>query len=186
METWATVVIVLGTNLITSLSTWFLTNRQLKHSDKQLERQLEAQRVANQHNRRWDVRSQSLLKLRAELARMAQKLQRLVDLATQVIEGVNPNPDKTLKDLEKAAKDWDAYISGGEFYQAIHMQYDNELQAETHKILLDYQSAYSGVMAYWLGGNADEKLREARAVIQRNAARIPAVQSKINELLEEL
>ena len=38
----------------------------------------------------------------------------------------------------------------------------------------------------WPGGNADEKLREARAVIQRNAARIPAVQSKINGLLEGL
>ena len=186
METWAIVTIVLGTNLITNLLTWFLTNRQLTHSDKRLERQLETQREADQHKRRWEVRSQPLLKLREELACMAEKLEGMVDLATQVIDGVTSNPDKTLKDLEKAVKGWDTYCDSGKFYQAVHMQYNHELKAEAHRILLEYQSAYAGIMAYWHGGNAGEKLREAKAVIQRNASRISAVQLKINELLEEL
>jgi hypothetical protein len=66
------------------------------------------------------------------------------------------------------------------------MQYDPELQAEAHKILLDYQSAYTGVMAYWQGGNADKKIIEAKDVMKRNAARISTIQSKTNKLLEEL
>ena len=186
METWAIVTIVLGTNLITNLLTWFLTNRQLTHSDKRLERQLETQREADQHNRRWDVRSQPLLKLRAEIARMAEKLEFSVDLATQVIGEVTPNPDKTSKDLEKAAKDWDAYISSGEFYQTLHMQYDHKLKVEAHEILRDYQSAYKSIAAVWHGGKADEAIREAKDVMKRNAVKISEVQLKINELLEEL
>lgn len=186
METWAIVVLVVGTNLGTALLALLGTKKQLEHSDKRLARELEAQREASQHNRRWEVRSQPLLKLREELACMAEKLQSLVDLAAQVIEGVTPNQDKTIKDLEKASKDWDAYISSGEFYRAAHMQYDQELKAEAHEILRDYQSAYTGVIAFWRGGKADEAIRKARDILRKNATRISAVQSKINELLEEL
>lgn len=186
METWAIVVLVVGTNLGTALLALLGIKKQLKHSDKRLARELEAKREAEEHNRKWVVRSQPLLELRAELACMAERLEGMVDLATQVIDGVTSNPDKTLKDLEKAVKGWDAYCDSGKFYQAVHMQYDHELKVEAHRILLDYQSAYSGVMAYWHGGKADEKLRETKAVIKRNAARISVVQSKINELLEEL
>ena len=186
METWAIVTIVLGTNAITNLLTWFLTNTQLTHSDRRLKRQLEAQSEAEQHNRRWEVRSQPLLRLREELARMAEKLEGMADLAIQVIDGVSTRPDKTLKDLEKAVRGWEAYFDGGSFYQAVHMQYDHRLKAEAYRISLDYQSAYSGVMAYWRGGNATERLREARDIVQRNARRISRLQSRINEQLEEL
>ena len=69
METWAIVAIVLGTNLITNLLTWFLTNRQLTHFDKRLEKQLQAQSESDRCQRRREVRSEPLLKLRTELAR---------------------------------------------------------------------------------------------------------------------
>jgi hypothetical protein len=186
METWATVTLVLGTNLITNLLTWFLTNRQLEHSDKRLERQLESQREAEQHKRKWEVRSQPLLELRTELALMTQKLEDLVNWAAQVVEGVSPNQDKIQKTLEAAAKDFNAYLASGKFYQAIHMQYDDELKAKAHKIFLDYQSAYHGVIAFWQGGDASRKIREANDILAENGAKVTAVQLKINELLEKL
>ena len=186
MESWAVVTIVLGTNAITSLLTWFLTNRQLTHSDTRFERQLEAQREAERHNRRWSVRSEPLLKLREELARMAEKLEGMVDLAIQVVDGVSVTPGTTAKELEKAARGWQAYFEGGSFYQAVHMQYDHGVKAEAYRISLDYQSAYSGLMAYWRGGNGAERLREAREIVQRNARRISTLQSRIHEQLEEL
>jgi len=186
MEDWATIALVLGSNAIMGAVNWLMMKRQLKHSGDQLEKQLQAQRETDQHNRRWETRSQPLMKLRGELAHMAEKLEFLVDLATQVIEGVDPNIDKRIDELEKAAKNWEAYLNSGEFYQALHMQYDHELKVAAHKISLDYQSAYVGVMAYWRGGKADEKIREARTVMKNNAARIAAVQLKINTLLEEL
>ena len=194
METWAIVTIVLGTNIITNLLTWFLTNRQLAHSDKQLERQLETQREADQRNRRRDIRSQPLLKLREELACMAERFEGLVDFATQVIEGVSTNSGKIIKSrekalierFEKAAKEWDAYYYSGRFHQALHMQYNYDLKREAHGIFFDYQLAYLGLAPFFEGGEADEKVREAKDVIRINTARISKVQSKINELLEEL
>ena len=186
METWAAVVIVLGTNLMTNLLTWFLTNRQLKHSNKQLQMQLKSQREAEQHKRKWEVRSQPLLELRTELARMTQKLEDLVNWAGQVVEGVTPNQDKITEVLEAAVKDFTTYLTSGKFYQAVHMQYDNELKNEAHKIFLDYQSAYRGVIASWQGGDASEKIREANDLLAKNGEKVTTVQSRINGLLEQL
>ena len=186
METWAIVVLVVGTNLGTALLALLGIKKQLKHSDKRFAKELEAKREADEHNRKWVVRSQPLLRLREELAIMAEKVEDIVDLATQVADGVSLSPEKTIGDLDKAVKAWDNYFQSGKFYQAAHMQYNYELKREAHQILLDYESAYIGVAPFLTGGGEDEKISEAKAVIQRNVVRISEVQSKINELLEEL
>ena len=189
MEDWVIVALVLGSNAIMGAVNWFTTRMQIKNSENQLEKRVQAEREADQRNRRWDVRSQPLLRLRAEIASMAVKLQTSVDLATQVIDGVTQSPDKARKDLEKSVKEWDAYIKSGEFYRVLHMQYDHDLKGEAHRILIGYQSAYMGVIAFWRGGNEDEKIEkisEAKDILKRNTVRISAVQSKISELLEEL
>ena len=186
METWAIVILVVGTNLGTALLALLGIKKQLKHSDKRFAKELEAKREADEHNRKWVVRSQPLLELRTELALMTQKLEDLVNWAGQVVEGVTPNQDKIKKILEGAAKDFNAYLTSGKFYQAVRMQYDDDLKAEAHKIFLDYQSAYSGVIAFWQGGDASKKIREANDLLARNGAKVTAVQSKINELLEGL
>ncbi|MCJ7631914.1 hypothetical protein MUP77_05895 [Candidatus Bathyarchaeota archaeon] len=188
METWATVVIVLGTNLITNLLTWFLTNRQLTHSNKQLEMQLKSQREVEQHKKKWEVRSRPLLELREKLATMTEKLEKIVNSATQVevVDGVPMQSDPNLKDVRKALEDWSAYFESGEFYRVEHMQYEYELKIETHRILRDYQEAYFGVFAFWRGESTDKEIRKAESAIKRNARRVSTLQSKINELLEEL
>ena len=186
METWAIVTIVLGTSLITNLLTWFLTNRQLTHSDKRLEKQLQAQREADEHKRRWDARSQPLMKLSTELANMVEKWEAIVDFTVQIIDGVTPFPDSTRKDLKKAVEEWNAYIGSGEFYQACHMQYDNKLKVAANDIFLNYQSTYLDIRPFLEGGKAVEKIGEAREVMKENSARISEIQLRIYELLEEL
>lgn len=186
METWATVALVLGSNAIMGVVNWLTTRTQIKNSDNQLEKRLQAHREEYQHRQRWDSRSQPLLELRTELARMTQKLEDLVNWAVKAIEGIDPNQDKVIKILEGASKDFNAYLTSGKFYQAVHMQYDNGLKNEAHRIFLDYQSAYQGVIAFWQGGDASEKIREASELLERNGEKVTAVQSKINELLEQL
>lgn len=186
METWAIVVLVVGTNLGTALL-WLLgIKKQLKYSDKRFAKEMEVKREADEHNRKWVVRSQPLMRLREELAIMAEKFEGMVDLATQVASGVSLSSKKASDDLNKAVEAWDEYFQSGKFYQAVHMQYKHELKREVHQILLDYVSAYRVIAPFLNGGGGDEKIDEAKNVIRRNASKISEVQSKINEILEEL
>ena len=186
METWAIVVLVVGTNLGTALL-WLLgIKKQLKYSDKRFAKEMEAKREADEHNRRWVVRSQPLLRLREELAIMAERFEDMVDLATQVAGGVSLSSKKASDDLNKAVETWDKYFQSGKFFQAVHMQYNYELKREANQILLDYESAFKGIWPFLNGGGEDEKINEAKDVIRKNAKKITEVQSKINEVLEEL
>jgi hypothetical protein len=117
---------------------------------------------------------------------MAERFEDMVDLATQVAGRVSLSSKKTSDDLDKAVEAWDKYFQSGKFYQAVHMQYNYELKREAHQILLDYESAYTGIAPFLNGGGADAQISEAKAVIQRSAAKISEVQAKINELLEGL
>jgi len=188
METWAIVVLVVGTNLVTALLALLGTKRQLEHSDKRLEKQLEAEREAVQRNRRWVVRSQPLLALREELARMTERIERVVGFAMQVpvIDGVPQESDENFKNAEKALEDWNAYIDSGEFYRVVHMQYEHKLKAEAHKILVDHHLAYSGVLAFWNRESTEKEIDGAKDAIKRNAKSVSALQLRINGLLEEL
>ena len=194
METWAIVVLVVGTNLGTALLALLGIKKQLKHSDKRFAKEFEAKREADEHNRKWVVRSQPLLELRAELASMAEKFEGLVDMATQVVEGVSINSDKIIEDhdkgviekLGKAVQEWEDYYYSGKFHKALHMQYNYDLKREAHGIFYDYQLAYISLEPFFKGGEGDEKINKAKDVIRENVARISAVQTKINELLEGL
>jgi hypothetical protein len=186
MEAWATVALVLGSNAIMGVVNWLTTRMQVKNSANELEKRLQAQRQEYKHRQRWDSRRDPLIRLREELASMADKLERLVYLATEVIEGVVPDLDRKTKELEKVGKNWEAYVDSGAFNRALHMQYDSELKGEARAISGDYEAAFVDVMAYWRGGQADAKIREAQDVIRNNAVKIVAVQSKTNRLLDEL
>jgi hypothetical protein len=186
MEAWAIVTLVLGSNAIIFLGNWLTTRMQIQNSEKEVEKRLQAQKEEYQHRQKWDSRRQPLISLREELANMAEKLEYLVYLATEVIEGVAPDLNKKIKNLEKVGKNWEAYLDSGAFYRTLHVQYDYELKKEAHAISNDYQAAFLDVMAYWRGGEAGTKIREAQDVIKNNAVKIAAVQSKINGMLEEL
>ena len=206
METWAVVTIVLGTSLVTNLLTWFLTNRQLTYSEKRLERQLEAQREADKHERQREVRSEPLLKLRDELARMAAKGEKVVDVAKSTVSKIlrdlefegRRETEKVPNELTEALDDWNTYMASGEFQHVLFMQYDVKLMERVNEIRDEYNLARHGLnIAPWFGWLDEEaKKQNVEAleqrihrdidVIIRNRERIAEVQSDINKLLEEL
>jgi hypothetical protein len=185
METWAIVAIVLGTNLITNLSTWFLTNRQLTHSDKRLERQLQAQREADKRERRREVRSEPLVKLRDELARMAAKGDRVAYVATPT----GYQSKEITEEFTEALDDWNSYVANGEFQRALFMQYDFVLVNKVNEIRSEYNAARYRFGTYWQwlsDADREKGFNETIEMIVRNRERIAKVQSEINKLLEEL
>jgi len=186
METWAIVVLVVGTNLGTALLALLGIKKQLKYSDRRFAKELEAKREADEHNRKWLVGSEPLLRLREELAVMAQRFEDVVDFSTQVARAGSTATKKKREDLIKAVDEWDRYSYSGKFYQAIHMQYNYELKREANQVYIDYALAYNGIRPFLESGGGQEKIEDAKNVIGKNAINISELQSKINELLEEL
>ncbi len=185
METWAIVTLVLGTSAVSALLTFFITKMQVRHSDKRFERQLENGREADYHQRRWEVRGEPLLKLRAELANMATKQDKLVAAASRQHTRIGGGTDEEAKrELQGAADDWNAYLASGDFAQTLLIQYDTELVNKVEEIRKDYQKSYFYHLYYQQMD--EEKLLEAMEVFERNKTRIIEVQSLINKRLEEL
>jgi len=188
METWAIVVLVVGTNVGTALLALIGIKKELEHSDKRLEKQLKAVREEDQHRRKREVRDEHLVNLRDELACMGEKSRTSVGLATQVTDEVTKRSDKIIKDLDKAKKEWDAYIKSGKFLRAINMQYDEDMKLEAFDIMMDYQRAYRGIEDAWSGGKKkkDEAVSEAIDILKENDVRVSKLQSEIIKRREEL
>jgi hypothetical protein len=189
MEWWATLFLVLGSNGIMLLGNYLMVRKELKHSSEQLEKQLQAQREVDKHERNWNVRSEPLLRLRGELARMAQISESAIDLATQFTRRMEmgKKPEGMGEMLAKAVEAWDACVWGGELYRTLHMQYDHKLKVEVHGIYLAYQSAYSFLNAVGDSENSEirnQAIRQAKEVMRENATKVSRVQERINELLE--
>jgi len=123
--------------------TFFITKMQVSHSDKRLEKELERAREADYRQRRREVRSEPLLKLRKELARMANKQDKLVAAASRQHTRIGGGTDEEAqKELQGAADDWNAYLASGDFAQALLMQYDTDLVNQVEEIRKDYQKSY--------------------------------------------
>lgn len=191
MEWWAILALVLGSNGIMLAGSCLRVKKQLKHSSEQLDKQLQGQREVDKHERNWNVRSEPLLRLRGELARMAQVSESAIDLATQFTReaGVGRKPDRIGEMLAKAVKAWDDCVWGGELYRTLHMQYDHKMKVEVHRIYLDYQSAYRVLYGFWDSENSERRsqaVNQAKEVLKENATKVSRVQERINELMEGL
>jgi len=187
MEAWATVALVLGSNAIMGLVNWFATRMQIKNSDKQLEKRLQAQREADKRERGREVRSEPLLKLRSELARMAGK-------GEKVWSNVARSDKQVPEEFERALAEWSAYMASGEFEQVLFMQYDLELVYSAKAISLDYELARYRFEIYWHLSDEDKKNEDKKKkyqdepieLIRRNRREVVGVQSEISKLLEKL
>jgi hypothetical protein len=208
METWVIVALVLGSNAIMGVVNWLMVKRQLKHSENQLEKQLQAQKEASKRERQQAIRSEPLLKLRAELAHMAAKGERVVDLAKSTVYKVYHDlefqgwteTEQVSNELTEALDDWNTYMASGEFQQVLFMQYDVKLVERVNDIRDEYNLARHGLnitpWAGWLELDEEAKKQNVKAIEQRihrdidviirNRERIAEVQSDINKLLEEL
>jgi len=142
METWAIVTLVLGTSAISALLTFFITKMQVRHSDRRFERELERARGADYRQRRREVRSEPLLKLRTELAHMANKQDKLVAAAGRQHTRIGGTEEEVSNELQEALDDWNAYVKSGDFAQTLLIQYDTDLVARAEEIRRDYQKSY--------------------------------------------
>lgn len=188
MEAWATVTIVLGTNIITGLITLYITMTQMKHSEKQLQKQLESKTEAEARQRRREIKSEPLLKLRAELARMASKQQRLVALAHRQHTRSNLSDEQVKKILQEAIDDWNKYMANGDLDRTLFIQDNVELIDKVNEINKDY--AFSYVTADLFITNPSittpQAMKDALHVFDKNKVKIAELQSLINKRLEEL
>jgi len=180
METWAIVTLVLGTSAISALLTFFITKMQVRHSDTRLEKELERDRDADYHQRRWEVRGKPLLKLRDALAIMTTRLHTLVT-NTQL----PPNQSLiTEKEQQRALEDWRDYMTSGEFLLTLYLQYDEELKKRVEEIEGDYLLLFEYALDY--KNLKTEELKAFREISRNIKNKIPEVQELINKRLEEL
>ncbi len=188
MEIRDVITLVLGSNFIiavaTFLTTFLTTKMQIKNAAKQFDKEFEKAIVTYQRERRREVRSEPLLKLRNELALMAVKLDNLVASAQRTHTRMGGTDEEAQKELQEAANDWNSYLKNGGLTQTLFMQYDPELVNRVEEIRKDYQQSYFYHIHF---ERADSKnLLEAMKVFERNKARIIEVQELINKRLEEL
>jgi len=180
METWAIVTLVLGSSAVSALLTFFITKMQVSHSDKRLEMELERAKETDERRRRWEVRSEPLLKLRDELARMATELQTLVT-NTQLPRNQSAI---TEEERQRALNDWRDYVTSGQFLPTLYVQYDEELL----KLVEEIEGGYMLLFEYALDYKNLRKgeLKTFREISQNMKNKIPKIQELINIRLEEL
>jgi ligand-binding sensor domain-containing protein len=171
METWGTVLVA----FIVAVSTIGATCIQNRYSNRQFKQQ-----------RRQEVRSEPLLKLRSELARMASKLDKLTKSAHIPTVMSNKTDEQIKEALEKAINDWNNYISGDDLEQILFIQADAEIINLVKEIRNEYLESYDKGVTYRKELTAKELGEAARAPEEKIAPKIIKAQSLINQRLEEL
>lgn len=179
METWAIVTLVLGSSAVSALLTFLITKMQVSHSDKRLEMELERVREVDERRRRREVRGEPLLKLRAELARMATKLYRLVDATRSTIVDAARS-----EELQETVDGWRNYERSEDFLRTLFLQYDAELRERVERIESEY--LLLGEYALDYKNLRPEQLKEFRELSLKIKTGIIEVQELINKRLEEL
>ena len=144
METWAIVTLVLGTSTVSALLTFFITKMQVRHSDTRLEKELERAREADYRQRRQEVKSEPLLKLRAELARAAAKHDGIVVYASMLHTnvGTSATQEEVKEWLRSTLDDWNSYIGTGVFQQVLFTIDDKGIADRVKQLRLKYTEAY--------------------------------------------
>jgi len=184
METWAIVAIVLGSNIIIALATFFATKIQIAHSDKRLEKELERSKKVDYRQRRREIRGGPLLKLKAELARMAAKQDRVAHSAHRLHTRFGMTEEEARKELQQNLDDINAYLASGNFQETLFLQDDEELVKKVDEITRDYHASY--IDAILFKDLKAKELGEAMKVFEKNKVSIIETQSLINKRLEEL
>lgn len=135
--------------------------------------------------RRRRVRDEPLLKLKAELARMATKNERLVNTTKMLHTAVPAPPKEELKKwIDQAVKDFNDYMESGEFGQVFFTIDDKELVEKVDKLQTDYRTAfYRNTMFAELP--LDEQ-KKALTQTEELAGQAREIQDLINQRLEEL
>ena len=142
-----------------------------------MKKQLEQQSELDSCQWRRKVRGQPLLALRAELANMATKRDRLLAARDRAQASARKQhidmTEEAARELQEAENDWDAYRVSGKFSQILFL-HDAELINKVEEIQRATWATWASIL------DAGKKVRE------RNKARVIEVQELINKRLEEL
>jgi hypothetical protein len=144
-----------------------------------LRKQLAQQKEINEIEWRRKVRSEPLLKLRNELAKMANKQNSLV-IAAQ--GAAIKTPDSLANEISQEFQDWSAHIS--DYQVSLYIQYDKEIVEVVEKIMSSYQKSWIETLSN--GKTSLDKLNKAMKTSKTNQTRIIEAQELINSRLEEL
>ena len=146
-----------------------------------MKKQLEQQSELDSRKWRRKIRSEPLLALRAELARMAVKEDKLVAV---VYKQYSTRFAFSEKELKKTLDDSNDYLAKGDFANALFVLDDAEIVNKAEEILANYQKSYISAMRY---GKLEEKERtEAIKIVEINRNKVIETQALINKRLEEL
>ena len=152
-----------------------------KRFSKQLEREREVE-VRDRHRR---VRDEPLLRLRAELARMATKNQRLINNTQMLHTAIPAPPEEELNEcIEQAIKDLNDYIERGEFYQVLFTIDNNEIVEKADKLEKDYRLAFLRNTTF--SKIADDEMSKVSTQNKELANQVREIQALINQQLEQL
>ncbi len=105
MEGWLYGLFALIGVLLGGIFSYLGVKKQVEHSDGRFEKELARAREENQQKRRWEVRSEPLLKLRTELAQMASKLDKLARSAHQLHTHFNKTEEQVQEEFLEAVND---------------------------------------------------------------------------------
>jgi hypothetical protein len=144
-----------------------------------MKQQLKQQREMDSRQWRRKVRGEPLLRMRAELASMASKLERVVAAAYKLPTKSGTILEEEAKELIEAQTDWNTHVASGDLRQTLFLQSNAELVIKTKEILGDFLVTAHRVLD-------ERKIEEAKEVLERNKTRIIEVQELINKRLEEL
>ncbi len=185
MEAWTTVLVA----LIVALSTLGASFIQNWYSKKRFMVELGRAIDVDARKRRWEVRSEPLLKLRSDLAIMASKQAFLLSSIRSILP-TGVGKAATIEVLKKSLADISAYLESGNLQQTLFIQYGKELKDKAEEIITDYLRALSIALHYKAIETKElgevKELEEVTKIIKQNETRIVEVQELINKRLEEL
>lgn len=180
MQAWTTVIVAFIV-AASALGASFLQNW---HSNKRFKIELGRAIDVDAKKRKWEVRSEPLLKLRAELAVMATKLEKLAKRGNAFVPIETEEQRK--ERLGKAEKDWRDYVSEDHLEKVLYSQFDAEIVNRVREIRNEYLTTYSVVVNDERYLSAVEFGKYARAAEEKIRPEVAEVQELINKRLEEL
>ena len=148
-----------------------------------MKKQLEQQRELDSSQWRRKVRGDPLFNLRAELARMAGKLDRLVKAA---YHSHGMATEQAKQEFERAKSDWESYLSSEDLPQVLFSLDDREIIDLVKTARNEYLNSYEELTFYRKELTASEVGQFARAPEEKIRSEIINIQVLINKRLEEL
>ena len=177
---WTTMTAVIGSNFFIALVAIVTTLKQISHSDRRHEKELKEARDTDLKERRREVRSEPLLRLRTELARSVGKLevlQRQLRRWGGIGEPLSPAVAQLVNDTLQ-------YFNSAEYMEAKFIVDDLELIREVGEVEQDYV----GILERRARPQdySEGQLAEIGEMYRRSLERVSKIQSVINKKLEEL